>query len=86
VNRTRKEPAPHHQDWPSTENFSGHHTTDSDDHSLSDQPCRCRRCRRVLTSPLSVSLGAGPVCLRHIFEGELFTAMDSFADALVVAR
>jgi hypothetical protein len=60
---------------------------------------RCRRCRRPLTAPLSLFFGAGPVCRRHIldqepnsvmashsFEGELSTAVDSFADDLAVAR
>jgi hypothetical protein len=73
---------PHHQgDRPSTNTFSSQYTADQ--HSLSDQPCRCRRCGRVLTSPLSVSVGAGPVCRRHPLGEELSAAVESFRDLVV---
>jgi Family of unknown function (DUF6011) len=46
---------------------------------------RCRRCKRPLSAPLSLLFGAGPVCRRHIFDGNYPTALDSFADDLAVA-
>jgi hypothetical protein len=66
---------------------SSHHTTETNAFSVDDdlQTCRCVRCQRVLTAPLSQFLGAGPVCRRHLLEAELPTAVASFTD-LAVAR
>jgi ribosomal protein S14 len=41
---------------------------------------RCRRCGRPLSAARSLLLGAGPVCRRHIFDGELVTAVTNCAD------
>jgi ribosomal protein S14 len=46
---------------------------------------RCRRCGRPLSAARSLLLGAGPVCRRRNFEGELLNALSSFADDLAVA-
>jgi hypothetical protein len=46
---------------------------------------RCRRCRRPLSAARSLLLGAGPVCRRHLFGGELSHAWESFPDDLAVA-
>jgi hypothetical protein len=69
----------------------GHHsrTEDTDTNrtlnATATSVTRCRRCRRPLSAPLSLLFGAGPVCRRHIFDGELVTAVANCADDLAVA-
>jgi Family of unknown function (DUF6011) len=67
----------------------GHHSrtedTDRTINATASIVTRCRRCRRPLSAPRSLLLGAGPVCRRRIVQGELCTAVHSFADDLAVA-
>jgi Family of unknown function (DUF6011) len=45
---------------------------------------RCRRCRRRVWAPRSVSRACGPTCWRQLrFEEELCNAVAEFADELV---
>jgi Family of unknown function (DUF6011) len=67
----------------------GHHTRTEDTNRTINATAsivtRCRRCKRPLSAPLSLLLRAGPVCRRRIVQGELCTAVHSFADDLAVA-
>jgi Family of unknown function (DUF6011) len=60
-------------------------TTNNSHHSKPTAPSvtRCRRCKRPLSAPLSLLLGAGPVCRRHILDGApLFNALNNTSDGL----
>jgi hypothetical protein len=75
----------HHSRTEDTDTNITSHAKTLDESILPDPRCRCCRCRRLLTAPLSVRLGAGPVCRRRLFDAELVTAVTIFTAALVVA-
>jgi uncharacterized OB-fold protein len=72
---------PHHRGQPSTYDTSSHDTADTEILAV-----RCRRCRRLIWAPRSVSRSCGPICWRQLrAEEELCSAIAQFADELAVA-
>jgi hypothetical protein len=75
-----------------TSDYTGHRAEIAGRNSAVTRQCAetdmvtCSRCGRPLTARLSVLYGAGAVCRRHIFEGELANALHSCADDLAVTR